>query len=411
MDGVPPWLFGALSALIAVVGLPILVWRYRIDAERRKAELRNREFTSVRRILRSDRAQLSKEAMSLYAPAPGVPGTSLLFSGASLPLAPIPANEVQLVLGDHSGGWDQLVARLKPMWPSGPDGTRTRTYAEAIALNPPKTFYNGPTYRLLGIESSETGPILSVGAAHYFDYLDTCEGIAFEFTRDRERRRHARPSKPDDRSASRRAAGEPFAFEHRCASIGVSTLTLVQRPGGAEFWMHFRDSTLVAAAQGTWHVMPAGEFQPTSIAPLHADLVADLDVWRNIAREFAEEFLGLADLNRELGRPLDFRTSRPLSHLEQGRHDGRARPFMLGIGIDPLNLKAELLAALVIDGSLFDDVVGTPGDRNLEGKIVGPHPFTRANVDRFLAEPTLLPAGAGVLHLGWTHRGVLLGMP
>jgi len=46
----------------------------------------------------------------------------------------------------------------------------------------------------------------------------------------------------------------------------------------------------VATAAGIYDVIPAGEFQPSSIAP--PDLINDFDIWRKIVREFSEELLG-----------------------------------------------------------------------------------------------------------------------
>jgi hypothetical protein len=45
----------------------------------------------------------------------------------------------------------------------------------------------------------------------------------------------------------------------------------------------------VAIAGGMLSVMPTGVFQPASITPTHNS--ADFDLWRNMMREYSEEFL------------------------------------------------------------------------------------------------------------------------
>ncbi len=41
-----------------------------------------------------------------------------------------------------------------------------------------------------------------------------------------------------------------------------------------------------------YHVIPAGVFQPSGIAPWN--MAGDFDLWRNILREMSEEFLRCA---------------------------------------------------------------------------------------------------------------------
>nr|AGS49729.1 transcriptional regulator, XRE family [uncultured bacterium esnapd14] len=51
-----------------------------------------------------------------------------------------------------------------------------------------------------------------------------------------------------------------------------------------------RDAADVATSGGVIGVMPAGVFQPSIVRP--GDHAADFDLWRNIMREYSEEFLG-----------------------------------------------------------------------------------------------------------------------
>jgi hypothetical protein len=54
--------------------------------------------------------------------------------------------------------------------------------------------------------------------------------------------------------------------------------------------LHSRDASNVATSGGIVGVMPAGVFQPSTVRSGGHD--ADFDLWRNIMREYSEEFLG-----------------------------------------------------------------------------------------------------------------------
>jgi len=132
-------------------------------------------------------------------------------------------------------------------------------------------------------------------------------------------------------------------------------------------------------------------------------------LWRNIAREFAEEFLSLPDLHGSTPRPLDYSKHPDLAKVEAAYEAGTARPFLLGIGNRPLTLKAEVLTALVIDHDAFEAILGGGlKPTNLEGQIVGPMRFTHANMSAFAHQPNILPAGSATLQLAWEHIDALM---
>ena len=92
--------------------------------------------------------------------------------------------------------------------------------------------------------------------------------------------------------------------------------------------------------------------------------------------------------------------------------------FCLGMGVDPLTLAVDILAAAVFDSGLFDDLFAGLVATTAEGRVVGGPgapgapgvPFTAEVVHRFGggAEP-MQAAGAAVLQLAWQHRARLLG--
>jgi hypothetical protein len=66
------------------------------------------------------------------------------------------------------------------------------------------------------------------------------------------------------------------------------------------------------------HIIPAGVFQPSGIAP--RTISADFNIWHNILRELSEEFLGNPEHNGS-GEPIDY-DAEPFASLEAARGDG-----------------------------------------------------------------------------------------
>lgn len=90
----------------------------------------------------------------------------------------------------------------------------------------------------------------------------------------------------------RQAIGDPFDPQRLLLSPGISTLTIRRDRAGGRHWfvLHERDGGKVADGGGLCRVMPAGEFQPSSVDL--AGIRNDFSLWHNIMREFSEEFLG-----------------------------------------------------------------------------------------------------------------------
>jgi hypothetical protein len=162
------------------------------------------------------------------------------------------------------------------------------------------------------------------------------------------------------------------------------------------------------------HVMPAGVFQPSSVSPW--DHSADFDLWRNIMREYAEEFLGQPEADGSSGEPIDYARAEPYRSLERAREEQRLRTFFFGIVLDPLTLAAEIITAVVLDHQVFDTVFANMVQANTEGTVVvrpGATPgagirFDQATIQSLLARFSLAPAAAACLQLAWLHRDALL---
>ena len=64
------------------------------------------------------------------------------------------------------------------------------------------------------------------------------------------------------------------------------------------------------------HIIPAGVFQPSGIAPWN--IRADFDIWHSILRELSEEFLGNPDHDGSAAEPIDYEAQEPFASLERG---------------------------------------------------------------------------------------------
>jgi hypothetical protein len=129
--------------------------------------------------------------------------------------------------------------------------------------------------------------------------------------------------------------GDPFDTGRRAIIPAVTTLTIRLRryPAEPAFLLHWRDPAKVATAAGVYDVIPAGEFQPASVALW--DRRNDFDLWRNIVREFSEELLGTPQHDGSRSRAIDYDTWPLYQELEQAQEHGSVTPFFLGLdGLD-----------------------------------------------------------------------------
>ena len=210
---------------------------------------------------------------------------------------------------------------------------------------------------------------------------------------------------------------DPFDPQRRAVIPAITTLTIRLRryPAEPSFLLHWRDPAKVATAGGLYDVVPAGEFQPSSVALW--DRRNDFDLWRNIVREYSEELLGMPEHDGSRSRPIDYPGWDLYQRLEQGRLDGSVTAHVLGIGLDALTLAATILTVVVIDDDAFGSAFESVVRYNDEGEIVGicgdaaeGVPFTDRCVSRMLESEPMASPGAACLALAWKHRSALLGL-
>jgi hypothetical protein len=195
----------------------------------------------------------------------------------------------------------------------------------------------------------------------------------------------------------------------------INTLT-IRRDSieGHRMYLHRRDANSVAAAGGMYHVVPAGVFQPAALAPAHQ--TNDFCLWRNIQREFSEEFLGNGEHDGNSVDPIAYDTDEPFVSFERARQAGDFRIFACAMVLEPLTLWVELLTVAVIAAPVFDSLFSDMVAVNEEGAAVSTEagrptvgiPFTAAARERLRTEP-LSPISRACIELAWRYRHQLLG--
>ena len=370
-----------------------------------------------RRWLNQHRSQLARLAVQLYPPDCRVPRTPLIAAADWRPAEPIELRSLALTLDE--GPQDVEVVGSEPesgsMRPLRTAGARFERYTSAIKhLSPPALFESRPSYRLLDV--SLEARRLDFGLAAYFDKLDISEALGHELAA-----ACMDAGVPESvatlagRLPFRALAGDPFDLQRRAVIPATTTLTIRLRryPAEPTFLLHWRDPAKVATAAGIYDVIPAGEFQPSSVALW--DRRNDFDLWRNIVREYAEELLGEPEHDGTRSQPIAYEDWPLYQRLEHAQTDGSVTSFVLGLGLDALTLAGTILTVVIIDDDVFTEAFGSMVRFNDEGEVVAVGggtpaegvPFTEAAVSRMLETEPMASPGAACLALAWQHRRFL----
>ena len=368
------------------------------------------QWLRVHGYLNSRRHELGILAAGDYPAAARIPGTPLLAGPAWRPPEPIALAEILLEFQPEAQPpVVPDVASLAPYTlPERADGHRYRRFSEVIgALAAPAVFENRPVYRLLAADLAGSPPRLAFGRGRFFDALDTGGPAGHEYA--------AWRLGLTGRPAYREAIGDPSApaaFAARPAALATSALTIRhdRTAGTATFPLHHRDPARVGHAGGMYQVIPVGVFQPSGETP--ADETNDFDLWRGLLREYAEELLG-ADEDHQSYRqgergPIDYAAWPLVKAMTDGLADGSVRAWCLGLGADPLTFATDLLAVVVIDAPLYDELFGAAVADNAEGAVIAPRPFDEHSVRELLAAAPFQAAAEALLTLALTHRETLL---
>ncbi|ONI71169.1 transcriptional regulator [Actinosynnema sp. ALI-1.44] len=353
--------------------------------------------------------ELTELAAWLYPESQRAPGGHVLAGSGWLLEQPVPLESVRLVWSDQQRPTRPL-GSLEHVLPLTERGELYAGYSRAVRdLVRPRLLENRLSYRLLGLQSDH-GLALSFGTTTFFEVFDIKQALAHEF---KAAWLASNRSVPDWNDLPLRAAiGDPFDPQQLLMSPGISTLTIRRdrSDGQHQFVLHERDGGKVADGGGLCHVMPAGEFQPSSVDL--ADVRNDFSLWRNIMREFSEEFLGNPEHDGSTSRPIDYAYEEPFRSFDRARAEGGLRLWHYGLAMEPLELGAVQMTVAVVDDVVFDRLFADLVDINDEGRVIGrggrtDMPFTVEAIDRL--GPRLSASALTLLRLGWRDREQLLG--
>ncbi|WP_208865405.1 helix-turn-helix domain-containing protein [Amycolatopsis rubida] len=375
-------------------------------------------WTNARRRLNRHRGELARASATLYDSEARIGNTPFLAMKQWMPASPLPLFDISL---EWSDSVEQIpVTGTEPeahgVLPLRAPGRRFTRYTTAIKyLSPPALFENRSSYRLLDCNLRDAHPSMRFTLGSYFDKLDISEAVAHELSASPSCQ--AEPPKANWAELPLRGLiGNPFDLSRRALMPAIETLTIRRSSSGEPtFLLHWRDPQKVATAGGIYGLIPAGEFQPSTIAT--ADRENDFDLWKNIVREYAEEVLGEPERDGSQAEPLDYQAWPFYAHVTAGIHDGTVAAYCLGMGMDALTLTATILTVVVFDSDTFDSLFSGAVDVNPEGvltaaagasKVTDGLPFDDITVKRLLSDEPMASPGACILERAWRFRDQLL---
>ena len=219
--------------------------------------------------------------------------------------------------------------------------------------NPALPQYDGDCYRVLDITPTARGLDIEFGPGKYFDYVNSCEVLGVELAD----WRLVHPTEQAPQALPLRGRPDAiFDFKARSACAGVNCLTLLMdypkvggRSTGNYFLVHERGEATLEA-QNTVHVIPAGGHQPLKTG-FGDD--REVQIWRTAVREFVEELFSKEELALQKREPDDFLDRDGVREIVDALFRGArgAKPsahvYLLGVGLDPVTTKPEVLIAIV----------------------------------------------------------------
>lgn len=329
----------------------------------------------------------------------------------SVQLLPVFSDEAKFILPRHTDHvFDSLSAAIK-----------------FIEQPPEELFVSRPSYALSKVSTGNTCR-LTFQESGYFDYINCGELLALELIMKLKRLGNLDHLDTDQQFQSfqkvlplRDFAGEWNAVSFRPSIAGINSLTVfIDRKSNQAFFPMLSRLKNLGSAMGTQHVIPAGEFQPTTDSPVawrnHCTL------WQTILREFAEEVLLDAEAKSNQVDMLELANRETIKPLLKLIRDGHWKSYYLGVAIDPLTLKPEILVVNIIERVPFFEDLKSVLDEDLkpvidngklpisnkEGVIIrGPsgigEELSLRNLLAYCNGALTLPAGVGCIELFIRH--------
>ncbi|MFC1864966.1 hypothetical protein ACFLYG_03985 [Chloroflexota bacterium] len=262
--------------------------------------------------------------------------------------------------------------------------------------------YDAPTYRLMEIKNpTENDYLLKFGLDTYFNYVDTCELLAYELSKEIVKQVKANAKFTADSLKDRarlrlRSQIYPLDFANRSAAVGINTILIVlDNKHASKFYLHERGTEL-AEAMNTISVVPAGTFEPRHTHDAYH--TQDFDLYVNLMREFGEELLGKEEFTASTAKLSDIFETGVLKKINIFVKKGLIKVYFLGIGLDCLTTKPEILTALVLERETVDSFLWNEFKDCFEGQHFEVE-FSKEQLKRFLEDERIAPAGAACLWL------------
>ncbi|MGE5565445.1 MAG: hypothetical protein ACM3YN_04705 [Parcubacteria group bacterium] len=287
------------------------------------------------------------------------------------------------------------------------------SYSSVLAsLSQDSMLWNGHAYRLTGVHpAGKIGqpPRLTFGPGDYFGYLNTCEVLGMELA---EKAVSGPALRVPQRLPWRGRLEDAFDFSNRCAVAGLNCLMAFTdykpNPGGpakSVFLMHDRKGGPTVEAGDVRHVVPAGTFQ--SIADGDEEHDRDFSISRTLARELFEEVFGMTEVEQQRGDLVDPMAEEPYaSALKVFRDKRHTRIYFLGLGLDPVTTKPELLFVAISSWRRLVEANGLKLSPNGEGKVKM-LALSKERLAQEAATSDMLAAGAACMSLAAEHYDAL----
>lgn len=281
------------------------------------------------------------------------------------------------------------------------------------ALERRRLRWNGDSYRLLKIARATDRLDFTFGPTKYFNYVDSLEAIGAELADFALKNPRVTPKELPRRGPADRI----FDFRQRSAFAGVNCILFLKNyyrgnisksrvSAPHQFVLHDRRGDALEA-RNTFHVVPAGGHQPAK----EFGNANEWSIWRTIVREFCEELFDKEEAHKLIKGAGDFIEHPEIKPLiDKVFRKPAAKIFLLGVGLDPVTTKPEILAAIVVDWQKIDTAAELHIETNYEGTakyidLSRDELVTQAEMPR--SKP-MLPAGKAALLLAAKHFDFLM---
>jgi len=214
--------------------------------------------------------------------------------------------------------------------------------------------WNNPTYRLMNIDTNEHQ--LVIGHSDYFKTLSTCDFHYYNFMKKNSTMINGFGEEYENWFLKLKDIIINNQFTTVSASLGCSTLLIVKNYDTNIYEYFIVDNSKTKNAKDTKHVIPAFMFQPTKQVQSNNDFKLQADIKIQVLKEFAEELLGMEELERVndyKALTVKMKENKVLKLLNNLLENGEATFKILGVSLDIYRLRPEILTTLIIDNEKF----------------------------------------------------------